>query len=113
MVNEWQMLGLGLDYVLATISFFIFLFFIKRITKTRKTINEILPFLGIALEALFMSIAMIISSWFDYYRWKYANVNFLLYKLYTLSIILAFMASGFFIECVLKKTKYAITIYMI
>ena len=111
MVNAWQMLSLGLDYVLATISFFIFLFFIRKISTSRKTTKETYPFLGLALLAFFMGIAIIFSSWFDYYRWQYSTVVDLIYKFYVISLIAAFIALGFFIENVLKKTKYAITIY--
>ena len=113
MVNAWQMFGLGLDYVLATIAVFIFLYFIKKISEVRNTTKEFFPFLGLAILALFIGIAMMISSWFDYYRWNYDIEIYPLYKLYTLSILLSLLGSSFFIEYVLKKTKYAITVYMI
>ncbi len=113
MVSAWQMLGLGLDYVLATIAVFIFLFFVKRISASRKNTKEIYPFLGLALLALFMGIAFIISSWFNFFRWEYSLLIDPLFKLYSMAITLAFVALAFFIENVLQKTNYIITLYMV
>ena len=70
----------------------------KRISLSRKTTKEVFPFLGIGLTVFFLSIASILSSLFDYYRWQYSIVSDLLYKLYSISIILAFIALAFFFE---------------
>jgi hypothetical protein len=113
MVDPWEMAGLGTAYLLVACAFFVFLQFFGKFLRTRKTTRELLPFLGLTILALFISISFFIVSWFDYFRWEGVGEFLLLYKLQNLLNLAAFAAVTFFWEYVLKKTKYIITAYML
>jgi len=111
MVNSWQMLGLGLTYIVASTCFFLFLLFIDRFLRVRKTTKELLPFLGLAALFLCNSVAFILASWFDFLRWQYNESSIPLFKAYGWFLSGGLLGLTFIFEFTLKKTKYLISIY--
>ncbi|MFX0132918.1 MAG: hypothetical protein ACFFDN_04660 [Candidatus Hodarchaeota archaeon] len=116
MVEFWRIIGFGLTHVFSTCAFFLFLYFINKSLKVRKVKREILPFIGLAIIFLFISIGFIIFSWLDYNWWTSGLPTNPLTELEILTglfIIGSFIVLTYILEYVFEKTKYFFTLYMI
>ncbi|MFX1449482.1 MAG: hypothetical protein ACFFCM_01485 [Promethearchaeota archaeon] len=113
MIEFWALFGFGTTYIAATCGFFLFLFFLNKLLKIRKTTKEVLPFLGMVFLFLFTSVALYIVSWFDYYRWEAYQIIHELYSMHVILMLSGIAGLSFLLEYVFKKTKYLMTIYII
>ncbi|MHA1649652.1 MAG: hypothetical protein ACTSYB_05625 [Candidatus Helarchaeota archaeon] len=52
-MEVWALIGIEMTCILAACAFFIFLYFINKLLRTRRTSQEILPFLGLAIIFIF------------------------------------------------------------
>lgn len=115
MVDVFLIFGLGLTHIFSTCSFFLFLYFFRKSLNRIKT-QEILPFVGLSIIFLFISIGFIVLSWTDYFWWVSGEITNPYTGLETLTglfIIGSFICLTFILEFCLKKTKYIFTIYMV
>jgi len=112
MVEPWEMAGLTITAISATCMFFIFLYFVNRLLKVRRTTRELLPFFGIAAQYLLLSLSNFIAIAYDYLYWESLG-SIIRIDLLKISLILNFAGYGaltFLCELVLKKTKYIFSI---
>jgi len=112
-LDFWETLGFGLTHVFATCAFVLFLVFLNKSIRIKKRLREYLPFLGLTIVFLSISISYLIAVWADYYRWEYGILRLELYLLSFFAMYTTIAALTFLFEYVLKKTRYSITIYLI
>ncbi len=113
----WELLGFWLTCIFSTCSFFLFLYFMKKLLGVRKTTREILPFLGLAIVFLSISIGFMMLSWIDYTWWVENPIGpeldliLQLQNFFGILIVIGFASLGFLLEFVWRKTKFVLTIY--
>lgn len=105
------MLGLATTFIFSTCAFFLFLYFLNKLSRIKRTTAEILPFVGLAVVFLFQAISFFVVGWFDYFKWQFNDIYNGLLKFYVLSLIGSLGIMVFLFEYTLKKTKYIISLY--
>ncbi|NVM02495.1 MAG: hypothetical protein HWN67_09185 [Candidatus Helarchaeota archaeon] len=113
MFDVWKLFGLGFTFILSNYLFIIFFYFIKKIYGSKKSIKEILPFLGIAFLFLFGGISYIFANLFDYFQWHYEIKILIHFRLHSILYFASIASCIFVYEYVIKKTKYLLTIYIL
>jgi hypothetical protein len=109
----WEIFNFTTTILLSACAFFIFIYFLNKLLKTRKKSKELLPFLGITIVFIFFSISFFIAAWFDYYHWEYGIIYVGLYKLHFSLFIISLVVLAFLTDYSSRGTKYFLTIYSI
>ncbi len=113
MLDVWKLFGLGFTFILSNYLIIVFFYFIKKIYGSKKSIKEILPFLGIAFLFLFGGISYIFANFFDYFQWQYDLKILFYFRLHSILYFSSIASCIFVYEYVIKKTKYLLTTYIV
>ena len=108
-----ELFVIGGHFVGITIGYIIFFYFIQKIYNNKDRFRQIIPFLGISLIFLVLSIGYFFRMLYLFYLWEYAIVNFPLILIFYAFLTINLIIYYFIFEYIMRKTKFILTGYLI
>ena len=111
-MDIWQMAGIYLTIICATVAFVWFVFLLLKLLKARNIAREMWGFLGVAWFFLFLGITYFLQGWFDFSRWANGMSLDEIIGLGTILGAIGYTGICFLCEYSLRKTKFLGTAYL-